>query len=161
MAAITHGLTARRVILAKESADDFRALHEMYASHFQPRNPYETDLLEQLVAARWRLDRAWTLETALLDVETARREPEIEKEFDGCDIETCTALAFRALCDESRALSGIGRYEARFRRMCDRITKRLEHLRETQKMSQGPIPEIGHPDKPAGSPPDNPTPGTC
>jgi hypothetical protein len=33
--------------------------------------------------------------------------------------------------------------------MCDRITKRLEHLRETQKMSQGPIPEIGHPETPA------------
>jgi len=140
MAAITHGLTAKRVVLAKESKEDFQALREMYFAHFQPRGNYESDLVEQLVAARWRLDRAWALETALLDVETARRQPKIEEEFESCDTETCTALAFRALCDESRGLSGIGRYESRYRRICDRITKWLEARRTTQKMSQGPIP---------------------
>jgi hypothetical protein len=145
MAAATHGLTARRVLLENESEDNFRALRDLYLLHFQPRNPFEADLVEQLVAARWRLDRVWSLETALLEVEIGRREPEIEKEFRTCGDEIRTALAFRALYDESRAFSGLSRYESRFRRICDRVVKLLLALRAHQKLREEPSPINEHP----------------
>lgn len=144
-AAITHGLTSRRVVLDHESQEEFGALRDTYFRHFQPRDPYECDLLEQLVAARWRMDRAWSVETALLDVEIARRRSEIEKEFETCDTETRTALAFRALYDQSRTLSGLGRYESRYRRIYDKIVKALQSLRANQKLHNGPSPTIEHP----------------
>jgi len=140
IAAATHGLTARRVLLENESENDFRTLRDLYLLHFQPRNPFEADLVEQLVAARWRLDRVWSLETALLEVEIGRREPDIEKEFQACSNEVRNALAFRGLYDDSRVLSGLSRYESRFRRICDKIVKALQALLANQKLREEPSP---------------------
>ena len=141
MAAVTHGLRSRTVLLKNESEEDFNALHDLLVDHFQPANPYETDLVERLVAARWRLDRVSSMETALLEVEVARREPEIEKEFKSCCPEVRNALAFRALFDESRVLAGLSRYESRFRRTCEKLTKELNSLRALRKLNEGPNPK--------------------
>ena len=138
MAAVTHGLTSRRVLLKNESEDEFVALRDVLVAHFQPSDPYEADLVEQLVAARWRLDRVSSLETALLEVEISRREPEIEKEFQSCSPDIRNALAFRALFDESRVLAGLSRYESRFRRACDKLTKKLDSLRAIKKLHEEP-----------------------
>ncbi len=143
-AAITHGLTSRRVILEVEPTDQFQTLRDLYLAHFQPADPFETDLVEQLVAARWRIERAWSLETALLDVEIARRQPIVEEEFKVCDAETRAALAFRALSDDSRALANIGRYESRYRRIYDKILKTLTILRAHRKPQNTPNPAIEH-----------------
>jgi len=145
MAAVTHGLRSRTVLLKNESEEDFNALHDLLVDHFQPANPYETDLVERLVAARWRLDRVSSMETALLEVEVARREPEIEKEFKSCCPEVRNALAFRALFDESRVLAGLSRYESRFRRTCEKLTKELNSLRALRKLNEGPNPKNDQP----------------
>ncbi len=138
MAAVTHGLTSRRVLLRNESEEEFLALRDLLVTHFEPGNPYEVDLVEQLVAARWRLDRVSCLETALLEVEIGRREPEIQKEFDSCGYDIRNALAFRALFDESRVLAGLSRYESRFRRACDKLTKKLDAIRAIRKLHEEP-----------------------
>ena len=144
MAPVTHGLTARQVLLENESEADFLTLHDLYMLHFQPRNPYEKDLVEQLIAARWRLDRTWAYETALLEVEVGRCEPDIEEEFDRCSDTTRNALALRSLYEESPVLAGLSRYEVRFRRICDKISKRLESRRANQKTNEEPSPINGH-----------------
>jgi hypothetical protein len=145
MGPVTHGLTARLVFLENESEDDFRTLRDLYLLHFQPRDPYESDLVEQLIALRWRLNRTWSYETNLLEVEIGRREPEIEKEFQTCSNELRNALALRALYEESPILPGLSRYEVRFRRMCDRIVKVLEARRANQKNHGEPSPINEHP----------------
>ena len=159
-AAVTHGLTARRVLLENESEDDFRALRDLYLVQFQPRNPFEADLVEQLVAARWRLDRVWSYETALLEIEIGRSQPDIDEEFKSCSVDIRNALAFRSLYDESRVLSGLSRYESRYRRICDKLVKILQSLRSNQKLSEepkdpGPKPLAGPPPAP---PQDSPAP---
>jgi hypothetical protein len=116
----------------------------MYLLHFQPRNPYEADLVEQLVAARWRLDRVWSYETALLEVQIGRREPDIDQEFKSCSEEVRNALAFRSLYDASRVLSGLSRHESRFRKICDKIVKTLDALQENRKLYGEPSPTNGH-----------------
>ena len=138
MAAVTHGLTSRCVLLRNESEEDFIALRDLLVAHFEPANPYEADLVEQLVAARWRLDRVSSMETALLEVEIGRREPAIEKEFQSCGPDIRNALAFRALFDESRVLAGLSRYESRFRRACDKLTKQLDSLRAIRELHKEP-----------------------
>jgi hypothetical protein len=157
MAAVTHGLRSRRVLLGNEPEEEFGALRDLLVDHFQPRDPYQADLVEQLVAARWRLERVLSMETSLLEVQIARHEPEIRKEFQGCGYEIRNALAFRALFDESGVLSGLSRYESRFRRACDKLTKKLDALRPIQKLHEEPNSPSADP-CPLGS---GPSPSDC
>jgi hypothetical protein len=141
----THGLASRRVVLENESEDEFRALRESYLLELRPATPIELRLVDQYVAACWRLDRLGNIETALLDLEMARQQPQVDKEFQVCDADTRTALAFRSLCsDESKALAAVSRYEARYRRACERALKSLAARREKQKSHQAPNPKNGH-----------------
>jgi hypothetical protein len=137
-AGLTHGLSSPRVVLKTESEEEFRAFREAWIADLQPQTRFEIDLVDRFVADRWRLARVWSLETALLDHEISRQEPGIQ------DAQTRTAMAFRALCDNSRALDTLGRYEARLSRACDRALKVLESQRalsENQEIHQEPNPE--------------------
>ncbi len=144
---LVHGLASRRIVLENESQQEFQQLREAYLAELRPQTRFELDLAEQLVAARWRLGRVWAMETTLLDLETRRREPDIKKEFQVCDSDTRTALAFQSLCDRSQTLSILSRYEARYRRASERALKTLALLRENQKSHQEPSPKNGHPKK--------------
>jgi hypothetical protein len=141
----THGLNSRRTVLGHE----FRAMHEAYVVYFQPDTRAEFDLLDEFVAARWRLLRITGIETALFDLELDQQEPAIKDKFQVCDVETRSALAFKALCDESRALGVLNRYEGRIRRTHDRLFKRLEAYRKNRvnkKVHIQPSPVNEHPD---------------
>jgi hypothetical protein len=144
-ARIIHGLASRRVIIETESEDEFRAFHESFLNAFSPANPIEQRLVDQYVAASWRLDRIGNIETALLDLEMARQQPEIDQEFDVCDADTRAAIAFQNLCDKSTVLPAVSRYEARYRRAAERALKTLTALREKQKPHHEPSPGNEHP----------------
>ena len=79
-------------------------LNEYRKAH-EPANAIEKDLVDQMVAARWRVRRLWTIETALLDTEIVLRQPEVKKQFKTLDGAIELALAFRSLVDESTSLS--------------------------------------------------------
>jgi hypothetical protein len=63
--AYKHGLTARELLLPEESNKQFLALSNAFRSSFRPQSPPEEDLLFQLAAAAWRLDRIARIETSL------------------------------------------------------------------------------------------------
>ena len=145
---ITHGLNSRRTVLGHESEEEFRALREAYVIYFQPETRADFDLLDEFVAARWRLLRITSIETALFDLELDHQEPVVKKTFAVCDTETRSAIAFKALCDDSRALGVLNRYEGRIRRTHDRLFKRLEARRknhENKKVHIQPNPINEHP----------------
>jgi hypothetical protein len=145
---LTHGLNSRRTVLGHESEEEFRALRETYIIYFQPETCADFDLIDEFVAARWRLVRITSIETALFDLELDHQEPAVQKKFTVCDIETRSALAFKALCDDSRALGVLTRYEGRIRRTHDRLFKRLEagrKIRENKKVQSVPNPINEHP----------------
>jgi hypothetical protein len=159
-ASITHGLTARRtIVLETESKDEFATLFDAYLDYFQPANVVEHSFVLQLVTAQWRMDRAAALETALLDLEVDRQEPKIKQEFEVCDKGTRLAIAYRALCDDSRVLTTLNRYEARHTRTFHRALKALEN----RPVHKGPSSENGHsgplPSEPAPAGQSEDTPG--
>jgi hypothetical protein len=143
--ALKHGLTSRIIVLSNESEADFDALREAYLAHFNPQTELEVGLVEQLVAACWRTQRTWALETALLDLEMEEQREGIEKKFEAIDEEARTALAFRALCDGSRALELLSRYEARHRRAAERIIETLRRLQEQRLANEKLQNEPNHP----------------
>ena len=147
---VTHGFNAKSVILDNESEDRFTELRDAYIAELAPRNQLEADLVDQLVVARWRLERAWYLETSLLNIEVIRQRPQIEEQFEHIDEPTRTALAFKAVCEDSRALALLNRYEIRYQRTIHRTLETLRRLRESEKetVQNEPNPISEHPESP-------------
>ncbi len=72
--ALRHGLSAVAAptlalvspVLPTESAADYQTLLHAYLQEFSPQGLLETELVETMAAARWRLRRVSTIETTLL-----------------------------------------------------------------------------------------------
>ncbi len=138
---LSHGFTARStIILEYENPEEFQQMRADYETTYRPATPAEKDLVDQMIAARWRIRRIWTIETALLDAEIIRRQPAMQKEFAQADGGIELALAFRALADESRSLALVSRYEARLYRMHDRAYTALREL-QNKKCETNPSPD--------------------
>jgi hypothetical protein len=52
-----------------------------YTAVHQPATPEEESLVKEMIAAHWRIQRLWSVETSIIDLEMIRQEPEVEKEF--------------------------------------------------------------------------------
>lgn len=131
--ALIHGLTASRaVVLDYERREDFHQLLAEYRQTHRPATPAEHALVDRMAAAQWRIQRLWTIETALLDTEIVRRRPRVELVFPDADEAQELALAFRSLADESRALALATRYEAHLSRTHDRAQAALRKLQSTR-----------------------------
>jgi hypothetical protein len=69
--ATRHGLLARTIVMRDESPEGFEAVLNDHVDRLQPADGVELGLVEEMVAAQWRLRRAWALETRLLENEAA------------------------------------------------------------------------------------------
>ncbi len=56
---------AQALVLAGESLDTFEVLRKSYYDFWQPQDLFEADLVDDMVAARWRLTRIRTAETQI------------------------------------------------------------------------------------------------
>jgi hypothetical protein len=133
-AGLSHRPSPVSVVLAHENQDEFRALRDAYLTRFQPQTAFERALVDQLVNVRWRLNRASSVEAALLEVEVVRSRSEIAGEFECCGPENRIALPYRRLAADSRALANLERYEARlirFHRLLDALFRRTAHVKGT------------------------------
>ena len=108
---LDHGFNSKRVILPGESQEEFDELLASHLDEHKPETPTERTLIENMSVARWRQQRAWTLEAAGLTAEMRR-----PRYVEGEDPETQAFVAFRTLTDDSRTLELLNRYEARFER---------------------------------------------
>jgi hypothetical protein len=129
---LKHGLTGKTVVLASESQKDLDDLHLTYVQEFQPESGVEMDLVDQMVAAQWRLRRMWSYETAMIDVEMDAQAPDFEKRFEKYDEDMRGGSAFSALVDKSRGLSTALRYDIHLSRTYRRSLQELYRLRGTR-----------------------------
>jgi cytochrome c biogenesis protein ResB len=109
-----------------EDSAAFESLIARYEAHFDPQNPIQEDLVEEIAAARWRQRRIWNIQTAAVDHEMDRQEPALKAEYAQIDQCTRIALAVKHLTDNSKLLSNLSRYESRHRRAYDRAVEKLE-----------------------------------
>src|SRR5216684_2207599 len=79
-----HGLFSKTLVLANESPELFESTRKTYYEVWRPENEFEADLVNDMVAARWRLNRIMMVETETLDLRQARMDNsgELKKEFD-------------------------------------------------------------------------------
>jgi hypothetical protein len=67
--AVRHGLTAEIVIGALEDAEDYQAFEAAIVADYDARSAVERELVLRLASLLWRLRRATTMETGLLEMQ--------------------------------------------------------------------------------------------
>jgi hypothetical protein len=132
-----HGLTAS-VLLDVESDEHFQLLVADFMDQFQPQTGVETDLVEMMAIARWRLRRLLAIETHLFELEMVRRRKQINATFTGMDQEDRLAFVFQKMSDTGNSLTLLLRYEGSLNRSYD---KALKHLLQLQSSRQNRPPE--------------------
>jgi hypothetical protein len=153
--ATRHGLAAPgrladSVCLTIENRAEFVQLHETFVAWHAPANPVEHLIVEEMAVARWRLQRAWVMETSLLENQMDRMTDTLEKDYETMNEGTRLTLAFRDLAEQSPSLSVLQRYESRLSRQFERCLKQLTALRSASKtpelveMPNDPNPKNEH-----------------
>jgi hypothetical protein len=74
--AVRHGLTAETVIVPLEDADDYRAFEQAVTADYEAETAVERELVLGLASLLWRLRRATSIETGLLQIQ---EEPEASR----------------------------------------------------------------------------------
>jgi len=137
--ATTHGLTAGTILLANEKEDRFQAiLHSLY-ERFQPQDEAESLCVEEMAWAKWRLRRALTYETALLQQEVDAAQPDPLQS-------TRHANAWAKLHATSPGFRHLSRYEATHRRAFTRALEELTFLQTTKLRNEPDSPLTGEED---------------
>ena len=123
-----HGMYTNAVLLHHESAEDFDALREDYYCQFAPASRAETDLVDRMIAATWRLRRLSALESAALDHAIDAQRSDVDAIYENLDPETRAHFAFEQLA-EGVTLATYGRFQSTQLRQYDRALRNLLIIR--------------------------------
>jgi hypothetical protein len=161
--ALKHGLASATIVLTTEDWPNYLACRDAYIRRFQPADDIELDLVEEMVAARWRQQRMWAVESAALDDQLDAQRADVDQTYTLITPDVRTALAFVKLADESRALALINRYESRYSRQFYRALKALKELQsnrppQTQPSQNAPVNT--NPPAPVAKTPNEPNPNS-
>ena len=156
-----HGLRSEKTfVLENESAENFDEFRDTIVRRFQPADKLELDLCLEMAHARWRLHRAWTIETAMLDNKMEQQHEHLLKEWSPLNEATRLAEAWTAIANYGQGLSLLHRYESRLRRTFERALLNLERLRRDRLKAQASNEKMpNEPDAPSkiGATPLGPT----
>jgi hypothetical protein len=131
--AVTHGLYAKGVILANESSEEHKEMLASYTQQFHPEGRAEMDLVEEMVAAKWRQRRLWAIETDLLEDEMLQQTEKLDQ--DGTSYDPITPLSFAYDALASKSLPFLSRHESRLERTYYRALKTLLELRRLRNQN--------------------------
>ena len=117
---LRHGLRARTVVLPGESQEEFDQIHSGFQNQYEPQNPAEQCLVDQMAIAQWKLARAEAYEARAFAEDSS--------------IEACEAMF-------SRMTLVTGRLERSF----FKAYKELERIKAArQKQPQPPVQSKKH-----------------
>ena len=121
---LTHGLTAKTLVLPGESAEDFQTLFDSLAAEHDPATPPEHAVVTQLAMATWRLRRLYHQEAGFY----AYKLKFLESLRDGEKLDNPLGLGLVANSSQD-TLSMFNRQEARLERTFYKALHELERLR--------------------------------
>jgi hypothetical protein len=129
---LSHGLLARCLVFEDESPEAFETLLAQHIERYQPADPAEFGFIEEMVAAAWRMRRAWAIETHMLD--TNAPDPSNVPPVDRM------STAFQSLANTA-ALPLMHRYETRLHMLYQRALHNLLLVRAAVPNEPSPISE--------------------
>ena len=148
-----HGQTAKGILLTIEDPEAFNEFGEAFFRKFTPIDEVEKYYVDEMMIARWRMQRDWMNETSLLDLQMDRQMKENQARYSRLDHACEYALAFKELADTSHALQLNARYEANHRRAFYRAFKGLMELRAMMKNVPPVVEEESQPAAEPTTPP--------
>jgi hypothetical protein len=148
-----HGLAGASILLDGESPDDFELLRADFINHFQPQTAVETDLVDVMAIARWRLRRLLAIEAHLFDLEILDSKDQIKRlsKMKVVEQEDRLAMVFERLGNNGNSLTLLLRYEGSLNRTYDKALKQLLLLQSTRRKSS--VGSFRKFEKPAGDTP--------
>ncbi len=129
---LKHNLTGETLLLSIEDQPHFDAMFSEYMEEFNPTGIEERDLVEEIVAGRWRQKRLWGVETALFELALLDSEEATAKKFETADETTRIAFALLRQHGHLRAVDLLSRYEGRLRRLHERARRDLERVQASK-----------------------------
>lgn len=129
----THGLTAATIIVEGESAEKWQQLLDSCIAQFQPATDLEYELVEEIAAARWRIRRSRSVETAMINMQIEKQRNHIDTEYRQPDYSLRHASAIQGL---GANLALIDRYDIRVRRNFERAVKNFYQLRAKRNLEE-------------------------
>jgi hypothetical protein len=131
--AVTHGLTALRPVLANEDPEEYALFRDDFFRHHAPVGILEETLAERAAETFWRLSRASTFETQVLNTLTkeSQSDQEARNVSDGIVSDSNNLDFAQALINDFRNTHVLERllgYELKIERTYFRIVKELRRI---------------------------------
>lgn len=123
-------------MLPSEDPKKFQELLDDYIRDLRPATSIELDLVHEIAVCRWRIQRVWTMETCMFEINITRTERAAAAEFQSCNADTRMTLSFMHMCEQSRSLSLLHRYEARISRRFHQAISELKALQNQRKAEE-------------------------
>jgi len=136
--ALKHGFSAQTLLLPSEDPADLHDLLTAYLADFHPNGPVELDLVHQMIAAKWRLNRLALIENQLF-TEAIQHEDDLAADNDDEPLTAPESLteAFRSLAN-SPYLTFLHRTESRLERSYSRALRNLLQLQRIRQQNAEP-----------------------
>lgn len=128
--AVKTGLTGRTVLLPAEDAAAYETHLEDYRREFQPVGVRETQLVQNLADAQWRLNRIPSLENGIFALGRLRFADLFP------DKETMPLLDAHILMHEAKHFKNLHLQESRLRRQYQQDAKELKELQTQRQQEQ-------------------------
>src|SRR5712671_4199588 len=127
--ALKHGFTAAEIILPTvEEKIDFEQFRAAFEAEHQPVGPTEQVLVEDIVIARWRLNRIRKMEPGFFALRQEVLKRRVKDDFSSLDAQAHLALIVRDDAQDADTLGKMSRYEGRFERTFYKALKELQRL---------------------------------
>jgi hypothetical protein len=123
---LKHGLTSSRVVLPHESQEAYDKLEASFTNRFRPFDELESELVQEMAAARWRLRRIESMESALFKKAIREQEEALGSDAGEGDIQDA---AYAEVAD-SKSYRMLVRHAAQLRRAYEKAWRELELIQE-------------------------------
>jgi hypothetical protein len=135
-----HGFTASTVVLSTEDEELYERRRKQFHEALNPVGFLETELVDEIAAARWRQQRCIVFETALIDRKIDEQAVWFNEKFEYLDVETRGALGFNGKTNLTKALRDASTFEQRHRRTYEKAMKELKAMQKERKPTGGWAP---------------------
>jgi hypothetical protein len=131
--ALRHGLTGQTVVLPTEDHSAYQRHSHSFLNEYQPNGATETQLVQSLIDASWRINRVAAIETNLFSLGITEMEDRIRANHPEAETALAMALAFR---DHTRAFAQISIYTQRLARQFERTLAQLRQIQAERRANE-------------------------
>ncbi len=128
--ALRHGLTGRTVVMPYEDMDQYHTFCRRLFQTLAPETPLEEQYAQTFCDTQWRLNRARSLEDAMLSLGHSEEAGEIETEHVQVHAVLTAARVFR---DDNKSFLNLSLYEQRLQRTLEKSLRELKALQAERK----------------------------